>query len=225
MLNHAEGSNIAISAENRDKELPVQAVMADKGKRPAGKAQYKPKTSVSTVSGSKDPPPRPISAPPTEASISMSNPKTNASQFSHNVTPSQLSAFNKEALEILREMNKNIDKTNEKVEALSIRADTLSKEDKPENYDYELYYDDYGDDNGQDETVPQPQIKVDQRENDSDNNELPESIFQRFSKTSKKSDVTSDPIDSQVASLVNEAFKEGMADEMHQDLIKKIYRP
>lgn len=202
MLKHTEGNNKVVLPENRENEVPAQSVSADKGKRPAGKAQYKQKTSTITASGSKDPPPRPASAPPTPVEASTSNP----------------TSFNKEALEILREMNKNINKTNDKVEALSVRVDSISSEmENSENYDYESYYD-YGDDNGDEEQSQLP-IEVDPIEEESEN------IFQQFSVTFKKSDVTSDPVDAHLASVVNEAFREGMADEMHQDMIKKIHRP
>ena len=61
----------------------------------------------------------PLNNDKTGALASMKPSKTN---------PLQPILFNKEALEILRKMNKNINKTTEKVEALSIRVDNMSLE-------------------------------------------------------------------------------------------------
>ena len=40
--------------------------------------------------------------------------------------------------------------------------------------------------------------------------------FLKFSETFKKSDITSNPVDANMAEVVNGAFREGMADDMHR---------
>ena len=85
-------------------------------------------------------PSRPTRAPPTEIASSTAN-------------TSQQYPFtsNKEALEILRELNRNINKTNEKAESLSKRIDIMSNEmDSYENCDY-----DCGDNYDQDDLAAQ----------------------------------------------------------------------
>lgn len=54
---------------------------------------------------------------------------------------------------------------------------------------------------------------------------MSENVFLKFSKTFKKSDITSDPVDTSLAEIVNEAFREGMSDDAFQTVMKDIHRP
>ena len=55
--------------------------------------------------------------------------------------------------------------------------------------------------------------------------DMEESVFHKFSKTFRKADVVSEPVDKTLAELVNETFREGMSDENHQEVMKEIQRP
>ena len=99
MLKHADENKTAT-----EKPVTSQNETSDKGKKPAVKPQYR-KPAATAAGGNKDPPPRLSGAPPTETATS-SKPKAGQNTPNSNI-------FNKEALEILREMNKNINNTNE----------------------------------------------------------------------------------------------------------------
>ena len=111
---------------NANKVSEKQAKSLQKGKGPAAPKtnMTAPGSSVQTASGSANrmaPPPN-VNTPPV--------PNTGKS------TPTQPEAFNKEALLILREMNRNISSTNEKVEALSGRVDALYAEPEGDGDEY-----------------------------------------------------------------------------------------
>ena len=135
MLKHADENKTATNTAT-EKPVTTQNETSDKGKKPAVKPQYR-KPAATAAGGNKDPPPRPSGAPPTETATS-SKPKASQNTPNSNI-------FNKEALEILREMDKNINKTNEKVEALSIRVDNMSHE-LDQNFQYNNEFDSVYDD-------------------------------------------------------------------------------
>ncbi|XP_045170221.2 uncharacterized protein LOC123532723 [Mercenaria mercenaria] len=131
--------------------------------------------------------------------------------------PNVAQNFNKEGLAILGEMNQNINKTNEKVDDLyDYEYDTQYDVDD-ENYDFR---------SGQNDDEQSNASLNDQRSNqDSLNDDTQNTVFGKFSKTFKKSDLTSKPVDEQLAQLVNDAFREGMTDDHYQNVVKDIHRP
>ena len=156
------------------------------------KLQYKKPAPTVASSRSKDLPIRHSSAPPTVTDANnMSGsagamPKASTSQLSHTT----LNAFNKEALEMLREMNRTYNKTNKKVEAITTHVDNLSSEmehdhdhdDQNYEYDYDFYYDNTGED---DQVGAQPQVQEEVNQNN-DENEISDNVFSKFSKIFKK---------------------------------------
>ena len=218
MLKHADENKTAMNTAT-EKPVTTQNETSDKGKKPAVKPQYR-KPAATAAGGNKDPPPRPSSAPPTETATS-SKPKAGQNTPNSNI-------FNKEALEILREMNKNINKTNEKVEALSIRVDNMSNE-LDQNFQYDNEYDSVYDDgfsvyDNDDEQVVQADCQ-DNIEEEDEENEAPRNVFSKFTKIFKKSDITSDAVDESLAEIVNEAFREGMSNDTFEAMVKEIHRP
>ena len=217
---HAEENG---GVNDSDKKVLVSNETTGKSKKPA-KPQYKKPAPTVASSSNKDPPIRPSSAPPTVsdaynvAGSAGAKPKTSTSQSSH-TTPN---TFNKEALEILREMNRTINKTNEKVEAITTRVDNLSSEmdldEDDQNYDYDFYYDNSEQD---EQVVAQPQVQEEINQDD----EISHNVFSKFSKIFKKSDITSDPVDDNLVEIVNEAFREGMSEDTFQAMNKEIHRP
>lgn len=128
--------------------------------------------------------------------------------------PAQPQNFNKEALLILRELNKNVNATNDKVESLSVRVDNLyAGYDAEGGFEEEVHVD-------ISEGNVDEGCEIDQEP------DLPsDSVFGKFSKTFRKSDEISGPVDSNLAELVNETFREGLADENYHEIIKNIHRP
>lgn len=191
-----------ISGPNKDINESSSSSLVDKGKRLVNSSKTSKKSTVPACNKTTDQGP---------------GPSQSQSQAQNNTTGSTLpQSFNKEALSILREMNLNINKTNEKVEHLSRRVDEL--------YDYDMY----------DEIEQDRDSGTDQQQDENDDTSFPpgdnqdeneHSVFGRFSKTFKKSDVTSNAVDSQLAELVNDAFREGMSDDQYQNIIKDIHRP
>ena len=140
--------------------------------------------------------------------------------------PASSSCFNNEAISILREMHNNQNKTNESVERLSHMVDELYSwqndancYDEPAHYEtedadsYAQNYDDFDDSH----------IELD--ENAENKRPAEESIFGSFLKKFKKSESTDTEVQSDLADLVNDAFREGMPDDTYSELIKSIHRP
>ena len=143
-------------------------------------------------------------------------------------------AFNAEAIAILREMHSSQNKTNEKVESLALKVDELY------NFDY-MY-----DENNNFEPIEDPQdfalyeepqdvssyqgdsaIHIDQDEGSPKrpNDDAGDSVFGRFLKKFKKTDPVDKDVNPGLAEVVNNAFREGMADDTYNELVKVIYRP
>ena len=128
--------------------------------------------------------------------------------------------FNKECLLILREMNSNISKTNDRVEKLSERVDALYEQDTCTEYDY---YDDpeYVDiENPECWSIPPPD-KRSHGEVEADEDD----VFNIFVKKFKKSDIVDKDIKQKLANMINSTFREGMRDESYNDILKTIHRP
>lgn len=202
-------------------------------------------TNVSKGKGKK------VSPPPAVPSTSKDDPAMIAharvaSQKSANPAPSAPTPpapavvnFNQEAIAILRQMNAKQSAANDKVEQLSQRVDelyslnlqseeteNLSANDCVDFLDYQQY--DYDNDcqyEEEENVVPlsghsqqaSPKRPV---EDDTD------SVFDSYLKKYRKSaDAVDTEVNPKLADIVNNAFREGMPDDIYNELIKGINRP
>lgn len=132
------------------------------------------------------------------------------------------STFNKEALLILREMNSNISKTNQKVDSLSGRVDALYEDnDNYINYDNEYY--DYDMESHYDEPELESSSSTtrpfENIEDDGDN------VFSEICKGFSKADQCGKSVNQALADLINTTFKEGLSEDNLNDTMKNIFRP
>lgn len=170
--------------------------------------------------------------PPAVPSTSKEvEPRQNVVNPGPSPTPSSsIVDFNAEAIAILRQMNSNQTKTNEKVEQLSQRVDEIYN--MPDQYgDY--YYDDNDYENYD------PSLYEDQEENISSQSVITlasphkrqaedaesDGVFASYLKKFKKSESVEEEINPQLATIVNNAFREGMPDDVYSELSKNINRP
>ena len=72
--------------------------------------------------------------------------------------------------------------------------------------------------------MAQPQVQEEVKQ-DNDENEVSHNVFSKFSKIFKKSDVTSNPVDENLAEIVNEAFRGGTPEDTSEAMNKEIHRP
>lgn len=172
-----------------------------------------------------------VMAPPT---VPLSSKETESRQKAvtpgPSPTPSSPIDFNAEAIAILRQMNTNQNKTNEKVEQLSQRVDEIYNmseqcDDYCDDYEYEncdpsMMYGEQEEDisslSGMSGTSQQKR-QVEESESDG--------VFASYLKKFKKTDSVEEEINPQLASIVNNAFREGMPDDVFSELSKNINRP
>lgn len=137
-------------------------------------------------------------------------------------TPPSVSSFNSEALAILREINTNQTRTNDKVESLAQRVDELYSfgDENYEEYDCTYDFD------NEECSISDAQVLSDSSaSNKRPVDEEEPSIFSSYAKKFKKTEKVDDEINQDLADLVNNAFREGMSDDKYNDLIKNIDRP
>ena len=162
-----------------------------------------------------------------------------ASTSTGGVTPAggpSPAAFNAEAIAILREMHSNQNKTNEKVETLALKVDELYNFDYDNEYDnfeeqqdLDLYEDPH--DTADETSTHGSSIHIDIAESEGTSKrpmtseDADDPVFGRYLKKFKKSDPVEKEVNPGLAKLVNNAFREGMADDTYNELIKLIHRP
>ena len=194
-----------------------------------------------------------VAPPPAKPSTSKEDTAPRVSQksgnpsASHNAptpptAPSVLN-FNQEAISILREINTNQTRTNEKVEKLGQRVDELyagqadfeaealqTDNDMFGNADWNYFdYQNCQNDLFDDEEGSAPLSSHSQQAQ----SELgspkraaeEESVFASYLKKFKKSDTTDVEVNMQLADIVNNAFRDGMPDDVYNELVKGINRP
>lgn len=136
--------------------------------------------------------------------------------------------FNQECLLILREMNSNINKTNNKVEQLTQRVDNLY-EGEEQFFDYEYPYSENNNNYEQYDELGQDCVSVissntDKRSFDEVEDD-DEDIFTSFIKKFKKADKVDPEVNQKIADMINATFREGMPDDIYNEVIKGINRP
>ena len=135
--------------------------------------------------------------------------------------PSPPTGFNKECLTILSEMNS----TSNKVEKLSDRVDNLydDYEQSDYQYDYGYMYDpECQDDSFQDQedhisTCISEKHSIHKVEEGDD-------VFSTFIKKFKKTDNVDAKVNQNLADMINSTFREGMPDEIYNDVTTNISR-
>ena len=143
-----------------------------------------------------------------------------AARSSAPTPPTSNTIFNKECLSILREMNSNISKNNEKVEKLSQRVDALYEEEEhyPENENdfqsgYDLY--DYDPNNTYDQEAEEDSVSVSQsvgsygKRSSSELEVDDDDIFSHIIKKFRKADKVDPEVNQHLADMINATFREG----------------
>ena len=183
--------------------------------------------------------------PPAVASTSKGKPgnpvPTPTPPTSKSSVPAAAMNFNTEAIAILREMNANQNKTNAAVEKLSQRVDELYNMQDCQELDYEAepvpgfdgsgpstsydYDESYGNfDNAgyyEEEIVTVQSEASPKRPAD----EVEDNVFAPYLKKFKKQDSVDKDVALPLADIVNNAFREGMPDDVYNELTKGISRP
>ncbi|XP_060602586.1 uncharacterized protein LOC132755706 [Ruditapes philippinarum] len=166
----------------------------------------------------------------TDKGKKLASTKKTPVKSSSSTVSNDISGFNREALMILRDMNNNINKTNEKVESLTSRIDHLYEYQSDDyshgyfDYDGSNYDDNY--DNGIDSEglseeqhgSKRPFSEVEQDEDD-------DNLFSSFVKKFKRIDTVDNEVDQKLADLINTTFREGMQEDNLSDISKSIFRP
>lgn len=136
-----------------------------------------------------------------------------------------LKTYNTEVLGVLKELNANQNKINEKIEKLSSRVDSFYDN---QDYDYndECYYDSsaYGVANSPTDTLDES-YEMFLSEPPSKKQKTDDSIFKNISEKFNPKETVDIEINEDLAEFVNATFRDGISDERQTELVKDIHRP